>query len=247
MTNLGRTAARAALIVIQATVIGFAANAVSPHRLPWIRIPLKATHRIAAWHEVLAVQPSKTITLKPKVVANPPVEDAAENAATRPVQVAKSVNPPVIPRTSPSTMKMPSLKTTIPPKIQPTAVLATKLVTKPKKIEALFTTLPDAKALFDRKTALFIDAREKEDYDLEHIQGAQSLCAEDLDKLYDGVLGKTAKDQVIVTYCSDPQCDTAIKLADALVARGHTHVFILLEGLPGWKDAGYPTTTGGAQ
>jgi len=110
-----------------------------------------------------------------------------------------------------------------------------------KRIGALFTTLPDAKALFDRKAAIFIDARHSEDYDLEHIPGAVSLFVEDLDKLYEGALGAVPKDRTLVTYCSDPQCGTATKLADALAARGYTRVLILLEGLPGWKGAGYPT------
>jgi len=117
---------------------------------------------------------------------------------------------------------------------------------EPRKVEALFTTLPDAKALFDRKDAVFVDARRKEDYDIEHIAEALSLFVEDVDVLYESVMGTLPKDRTVVTYCSDAQCDTAIKLADALVARGHTRVFILLEGIPGWKGAGYPTGTGGA-
>ena len=207
-----RTVGGAVLIVIQAMVIGFTANAVSPHRLPWIRIPLRDTHRMAASREALTVQPSRKVA-RNSVVAGPPVMAVP---ATRPDQ------PPAVTQ----------------PRAKPAA--------KPKKVQALFTTLPDAKALFDQKAAVFIDARHKEDYDQEHITGALSLFVEDLDKLYDDVLGAIPKGRAMITYCSDPQCETAIKLADALVARGHTCVYILLEGMPGWKDAGYPVTTGGA-
>jgi rhodanese-related sulfurtransferase len=114
----------------------------------------------------------------------------------------------------------------------------------PKKAQALFTTLDDAKALFDRKAALFVDARTIEDYEVEHISGAISLYCEDFYKLYDPTLGGVPKDRLIVTFCSDSECREAVKLADALIARGHTRVVILLEGLPGWADAGYPTASG---
>ena len=46
---------------------------------------------------------------------------------------------------------------------------------------------------------------------------------------------------MVVTYCSDPECTSAIELADGLVARGHKRTVILLDGLPGWNEAGYQT------
>ncbi len=114
----------------------------------------------------------------------------------------------------------------------------------PRRVQALFTTLKDAKAWFDKGSAIFVDTRFREDYEAGHIQGALSLCFEQLDELYDQVLGQVSKDRLIVTYCSDPECASAVKLADALVARGHTRVVILLEGLPGWMGAGYPVVSG---
>lgn len=112
------------------------------------------------------------------------------------------------------------------------------------KREALFTSLKDAKACFDNKSAVFLDARAVEDYRAEHIAGALWLGLESVEEDYDKVLGKTPKDRLLVTYCSDLQCASATKLADELVARGHTRVVIMLEGLPGWKGAGYPTVSG---
>jgi len=117
-------------------------------------------------------------------------------------------------------------------------------VPQTKKTEALFTTLGDAKAYFDKSDAIFLDGRPAEDYKAEHIQGALSLYHEKLDALYGQVLVNVPKDKLIITYCSDPECKTAIRLADGLVAKGYTRVLILLEGLPGWKSAGYPTDKG---
>jgi rhodanese-related sulfurtransferase len=115
---------------------------------------------------------------------------------------------------------------------------------KKPKAEALFTTLADAKSFYDQKTATFIDARPIEDYEAEHIPGAISLYYDRVDSLYEHALGSVPKDRLIVTYCSDIECESATKLADSLVARGHKRVVILLEGLPGWKEAGYDTKIG---
>jgi len=116
--------------------------------------------------------------------------------------------------------------------------------TQPKKIEALFTTLEDAKECFDKKSAVFVDARPEEDFKAGHIPGALSLDYSRIEELYDTVLGSMPKDRLIITYCSDPECQTAVKLADALVLRGHTRVVIMLEGFPAWEKAGYPVASG---
>ena len=123
---------------------------------------------------------------------------------------------------------LPVSKASAPPKVQ-------------KKAEAFFIELADAKKLFDKNAALFLDARHEEDYDALHIRGARSLYVEELDRLCDDVMSDVPNDRTIITYCSDDQCETASRLADALAARGYTHVFILIEGLPGWEDAEYPT------
>jgi rhodanese-related sulfurtransferase len=225
--GFGRIIAGAVLIVVQAAAIGLAANALNPHGLPWIRVPLRETHKIATSRQVLPVAPA----------VKPPVKPAS-NPLPAPAKPVQPVAPPK-PTPTPAPTPGPKPNTKVQPSVEPAA--------KPKKIEALFTTLPDAKALFDKKAALFIDARHREDYDVEHIPGAKSMFVDDVGKLDDSVLGGVPKDRTIVTYCSDPQCETAIKVADALAARGHTRVFILLEGLPGWKDAGYPTTKAGGQ
>lgn len=220
MTRLNKTVLGALLILIQAAVFGLAMNTFSPRPLPWVRVSLRQTHKTADSRTVRGVNP-------------PP--------STLPTSPDTKHEPSAVPKIE----KKPVVAST--PKPFPTKKVKQQVSAHPaKQVEALFTTLPDAKALFDKKAAIFVDSRHRDDYDIEHIPGALSLYYEDLDKLYDRELGTIPKDKAIVTYCSDPQCETAIKLADALVARGHTRVFILLEGLPGWKDAGYPAKMGEA-
>jgi len=238
--ELRKTVVGALVIVLQATAIGFAMNALSPHPLPWVRVPPHLARKVA----------------RSEVVVGPSTRSAENEAAKEPTRDGGKQAPPVEkgqPTSTGETRANPAAVTpekppkSAPVKLQTTPNAAHTSPARPasapkaKKPEALFTTLADAKALFDRKSAIFIDARHREDYDLEHVPGAIWLFAEDVDKLYSEVLGGVPKDMTLVTYCSDPQCGTAIKLADELVARGHARVFILLEGLPGWKEAGYPT------
>ncbi len=110
--------------------------------------------------------------------------------------------------------------------------------------EAPFTTLKEAKALFKGGSALFVDARALEDYEAGHIRGAVSLYYDDVDQLYPGTIGRLPKTVSIVVYCSEPDCESAVRVGDRLLAMGHRRTMILLEGLPGWKNAGLPIVTG---
>lgn len=113
--------------------------------------------------------------------------------------------------------------------------------------KALFTTLQDAKEMFDSKTAIFVDARPVKSRRVENIPGAVSLSYENLGKTYASVLGSAPKNRLIVIFACDPECVDSVKLADALVARGHSKVVVLVDGLRGWKDAGFPTASGKEQ
>lgn len=247
--SLRATVLGAAFIVVQAAVIGLAANGVNPHRLPWIRVPLRETHRVATAQEIRPPSAAQT-TAPPVARSQPPAAVAPKPAQiviapTVPtVTATPATAPPKPPKPAPKVGPSPAVKPQVqaPPKV--VAPVAAQPKPAPKKAEALFTSLKDAKALFDAKDVVFVDARHKEDYAEEHIAGARNIFADDVGTLYDGVLGGVSKSRTIVTYCSDPQCDAAIKLADALVARGHTRVFILLEGIPGWRGAGYATAKG---
>ncbi len=55
-------------------------------------------------------------------------------------------------------------------------------------------TVADAKQAFDKKSAIFIDARSTEAYNLEHIKGAVSAQVVDYNTI--------AKDKTLIIYCS---------------------------------------------
>ncbi len=112
----------------------------------------------------------------------------------------------------------------------------------PTTKQAAFITLADAKPLYDSGEALFVDARHELDYKEAHITGAKLLYYDEVDNYYQSAVGNIPKDKPIVVYCYDPECESAISAGDALVARGHSRVYILIDCLPGWESAAYPVT-----
>ena len=214
----------AVIIILQAATLGFVTNSVRPDKVPLVRKTLVETHRTASKADIFPVAKNK----QPQVVK--PEEKAAPSTLSPPEKMPL-IPPKPQPAKSVSNVSLPTAKS----KPEPSKPA------QPKKAEALFTTLKDAKALLDSGQAIFLDARYSEDYNVEHVKEAMSLPAKDFESSYEAILGNVPKNMTIVTYCSDPECGTAVNLADALVEKGFTRVFILLEGLPGWKDSGYPT------
>lgn len=216
----------AVVIVAISAALGFSVNALRPNGLPLIRKPMRETRRFAARGQMVrpfSAKPSHKQTSKPNKVSQKPANPAMEK------QVATEFMPLPKPATKAKAPAEAAAKQNAKPR-------------KPAKVEALFTTLADAKEAFDSQSAVFVDSRPIEDYNEEHIQGARSLDATKFDLLCGSAIGDLSSQKLIVTYCSDPECREATKLADKLVARGYKRVVILLEGLPGWKAAGYPVT-----
>jgi rhodanese-related sulfurtransferase len=104
-------------------------------------------------------------------------------------------------------------------------------------------SLHDAALRHASGEAVFLDAREAEEYELGHIQGALSLSvftfAQDFPALKAGLEGKT-----VITYCDGEHCKLSQDLADQLTAHGIRNVFVLKNGWSLWQNDGLPTATG---
>lgn len=104
-------------------------------------------------------------------------------------------------------------------------------------------SLRDAALRHASGEAVFLDAREAEEYKLGHIQGALSLSAftfaQDFPALKAGFEGKT-----VITYCDGEHCKLSQDLADQLTANGIRNVFVLKNGWSLWRNDGLPTATG---
>lgn len=243
MLQVPRVIAGACVLVGVAATLGLASNALRSDGLPLIRKPLSETRAVVGRDQLMASapirmpSPKSTVVKADKASASQP-DTVIMPKAKAPQSQTEPRKPVAAVAFAPLSAQQPAKKVDTP---KPEAKKSDPAV---KKIQALFTNLKDAKACFDSKSAIFLDARLAEDYEAEHISGALWLCIESVEEDYDKVLSKTPKDELLITYCSDQQCASAIKLADELVALGHTRVVIMLEGLPGWKAASYPVASG---
>ena len=98
-----------------------------------------------------------------------------------------------------------------------------------------------AKQLYDEKNAVFIDARNAQEYEAGHISGAINVPDREflMGEIDPGKILPN-KDSVLITYCDGGECELALDVAKGLSERGYTDVFVLVEGYQGWEAAGYP-------
>lgn len=110
-------------------------------------------------------------------------------------------------------------------------------------IEPENITLELAKNLYELK-ALFVDARNKEEYDSVHVKGAVSIPYEDFIKKSlpekKEIMKKYNKDGLIVVYCKGDKCEVSIDLAYEFARLGFTSVSIYRGGIKEWKEKGLP-------
>jgi len=104
----------------------------------------------------------------------------------------------------------------------------------------MMVNLEFSKYHFDAGSAIFIDARDPEDYELGHIQNAINIpydYYEDYEEVMDGL----DDDGIYIIYCSGEECSLSIDLAEHLYNEKLIDKLLVFEGgWPQWRDAGYP-------
>lgn len=106
-----------------------------------------------------------------------------------------------------------------------------------------FIAVDRAQAEFSLGDALFVDARDPEEFNCGTIPGSVSLPFEympddNLATYIDSVLGGAPKNQTIITFCSGEECDLSLHLARNLQSLGYTNVLIFFGGSREWEDLG---------
>ncbi len=107
--------------------------------------------------------------------------------------------------------------------------------------------LSQAQVLWQEGRALFIDARKPEEFAELHIQGAINLPPDQWQKVATEGLPGVPLDRLLVVYCSQEACDSALKLAEKLKAKGYEQVVAYLGGFAAWDEAGLPVGTGSGE
>ena len=104
----------------------------------------------------------------------------------------------------------------------------------------MMVNLEFSKHHFDSGSAIFIDARDPEEYKSGHIKDAINIPY-DYYEDYEDVIDVLDDEVVYIIYCSGDECSLSIDLADYLYNDKFFEKILIFEGgWPEWKDAGYP-------
>jgi len=93
---------------------------------------------------------------------------------------------------------------------------------------------------FEKKTAVFLDARSSEDYALGHIAGAVSFPDRQFDDRIGPFLENTPPEVKLITYCEGERCALSKSLAEKLSLAGYEKVYLLVDGWGQWKKLKLP-------
>ncbi|MDM7914274.1 MAG: rhodanese-like domain-containing protein [Candidatus Eisenbacteria bacterium] len=101
-----------------------------------------------------------------------------------------------------------------------------------------------AKRLYDRGGVFFVDARPADEYERMQIEGALNVPFESWSARI-GELEGWLGDQDVVVYSDPERITNADDLAAVLRKRGYPGaLFVYIEGIDAWREAGLPLTTG---
>ena len=104
----------------------------------------------------------------------------------------------------------------------------------------MMVNLEFSKYHFDAGSAVFIDARDPEDYESGHIQNAINIPY-DYYEDYEDVMDGLDDAGIYIIYCSGEECSLSIDLADYLYTEKLIDKLLIFEGgWPEWRDAKYP-------
>jgi rhodanese-related sulfurtransferase len=102
-------------------------------------------------------------------------------------------------------------------------------------------TIPDLKAAMSSQKLVLLDANGPDSWQAGHIPGAIDFSTQK-DKL--ASILPADKNELIVAYCGNPQCQAYLSAAEAAKKLGYTNIKHLVVGIAGWKDAGEKTEKG---
>jgi rhodanese-related sulfurtransferase len=96
-------------------------------------------------------------------------------------------------------------------------------------------TVQEVNLIYKQKDALFIDARDKEEYEAGHIPGALNIPAGLGRTKKMALLNKLPKDIRIVVYCSNAACHKARRLAKEMLFLKFSSISVFEGGWETWE------------
>lgn len=98
----------------------------------------------------------------------------------------------------------------------------------------------EAKEAYETSSALFVDARDPDFYNQEHIPGAVSLPVREFELFFPVLKEQLWNTPRIITYCDGANCEMSVELTEKLLFAGLEYVEIFTGGIQQWKAAGQP-------
>ena len=105
-------------------------------------------------------------------------------------------------------------------------------------------SLKQAREAYESGEALFVDARDPDFYEMEHIPGAVSLPVKDFDQVFPKLQEQLLAAPRVITYCDGANCETSVELTEKLLFAGLDLVEIFTGGIQQWKAEGQPLEAG---
>jgi rhodanese-related sulfurtransferase len=105
-------------------------------------------------------------------------------------------------------------------------------------------SLKEAKEAFEGGYALFVDARDPDFFNGDHIPGAVNLPVKDFDRVFPTLKEQLLTAPRIITYCDGASCEMSVELTEKLLFAGLAYVEIFTGGIQQWKAAGQPLVKG---
>jgi rhodanese-related sulfurtransferase len=110
--------------------------------------------------------------------------------------------------------------------------------------DSMVIGLEEAGRLFERATALFLDARPESQYAEGHIAGALNLPWQEAESRFLELADRMEGADTIIVYCDGEHCDLSHQLALFLKKMGFENVRVLVNGWTVWRQAGRPIRRG---
>lgn len=104
--------------------------------------------------------------------------------------------------------------------------------------------LMQVKELYDRKEAVFVDARDGATFAAGHITGSISFPLGEAEAQSSFFKKRVPLSKPVVVYCNGYDCHDSRDLGEKLLMRGYGTIYVFEGGYPEWRDAGYPTEGG---
>jgi rhodanese-related sulfurtransferase len=101
------------------------------------------------------------------------------------------------------------------------------------------------KRFHDAGAALFVDAREPDEFAAGHIPGALNMPFDEITAEPERMESLDTAGRPIVVYCGGGTCEVSKGLAWELIAAGQRRVAVFAGGFTEWAEVGYPAEAGG--